>query len=147
MSLEIRVLVHGNTDSVRVTVGTNNNNSRQRHGDHRCELQEWKCHCGHHTGSEQDTDSATVAIRDNYKEMSTVSADHRRTTDRTIEAIGTNEQEADSAIVAIRENNKQQSGRDQATGPPERETLQEWKCHCGHHTGSERNRQCLQSHR
>jgi hypothetical protein len=34
---------------------------------------------------------------------------------------------------------KQQSGRDQATGPPERETLQEWKCHCGHHTGSGRD--------
>jgi hypothetical protein len=29
--------------------------------------------------------------------------------------------------------------RDQATSPPERETLQEWKRHCGHHTGSGRD--------
>jgi hypothetical protein len=88
---------------VKMTIGNENNEPRdqgtgpwehrQRHGDHPCELQEWKCHCGHHTGSEQDTGSATVAIRDNYKEMSTVSADHRRTTDRAIEAIGTNETE------------------------------------------------------
>jgi hypothetical protein len=62
------------------------------------------------------------------------------TTDSVSAAIGvTNEQEADSAIVAICENNKQQSGRDQATGPPEQETLQEWKGHCGHHTGSGRD--------
>jgi hypothetical protein len=31
-------------------------------------LQEWKCYCSHHTGSgQQDTDSGTMAIRENNK--------------------------------------------------------------------------------
>jgi hypothetical protein len=71
--------------------------------------------------------------------------------------IGTNEPEADSAIVAIRENNKPEEIRvlvHQGEQQEEPTVLtepsvwcevrlipaqQEWKCHCGHHTGSGRD--------
>jgi hypothetical protein len=64
-------------NSVSLTIGDNNicknnNKSRQCQRDHRYELQEWKCHCGHHhTGSGQDdADSVVLAIRNDKNHKS-----------------------------------------------------------------------------